>query len=118
MNPILEILEGANAILSDESHWTKGAYARDHLGVSVLPRGNANFRSYCLSGALMQASYDRPGSYGFYAARALVKRTVAEMYPDNLGTPSFNDNLATTFQDVKRVLAAAKAKVTTVAEPA
>jgi hypothetical protein len=52
----LQIVEGARALIADESHWCRGALARDAKGLGVCPLYDGAVKR-CGLGALIMAAY-------------------------------------------------------------
>jgi hypothetical protein len=53
----VQIVEGARALISDESRWCRGELARDAKGRSVCPMSDSAMKR-CGLGALLMASYE------------------------------------------------------------
>lgn len=54
---VLEILKGARALITDESKWTTGVYAKAASGKTIDPRANAA-TCFCAMGAVMRQTTD------------------------------------------------------------
>lgn len=106
----LEILKAVDAKLSDESKWTKG---RDAMGASGFPLAvdDPNAVKWCLGGAIMAIVGDQEkpeNRQAFLSVRTLLDQFVpAERIGPNAPAINFNDDPATTFYEVKAILAAA-----------
>lgn len=90
-------------LFTDETKWTKGAYARDKQGHSVTTM-NHTAVSFCLNGGLC-VCYSNPSSSYDKLEQAIrrIQNTLREMrLPTNLFV--FNDNISTTFEDIKTVI--------------
>lgn len=100
MTTTIEILTAARELLTDPSHWTKGANARNVRGKEALP----NYPSavcWCMTGApttLFRAPWT---SVALTSAIVLLQTTISD------GIIAFNDRPDTTHTDVLRVLDAA-----------
>lgn len=99
------ILQETRRLLSDESSWTRGAWARDARGAECWPEDQGACR-WCLLGALRRVA--GRGSDGFFACTGalsdeLRRRGVAEILPE------FNDRR--THAEVLALLDAAAARV-------
>ena len=53
----LQIVEGARALIADESHWCRGELARDAKGMGICPISYEAVKR-CGLGALLMASYE------------------------------------------------------------
>jgi len=91
-----------STILTDESKWTKGAFARNQNGV-VCDLYGADACKYCLTGFVCLVSqHDIKLRRKIYSKLddAIVKYTKET----NTSIMLFNDGMGTTFEDVKKVL--------------
>lgn len=83
-------------LLSDESKWTRKAYARDSHGVMIEPR-SPSACCWCISGAIERC-------YQSYAKASEVSEKIKRHLPFGKTSIDFNDDPATTFADIRRVL--------------
>lgn len=87
-------------LLSDESKWTRSAYARDSMGHSI-PSTDPDAKCWCLQGAI---NFCYQGKLHQQKEEAMIK--LGEVIQQQYCTPSifhFNDRKAT-FEDIKKVL--------------
>lgn len=97
-------------LLTDESKWARGCYARDKQGESVPPESQESvcwcMIGVCLASGIWDSAIDRRlrGVIALEANRGLVP-SLGE-YPEvwDIHVASFNDAPETTFEQVKRVL--------------
>lgn len=84
-------------LLSDPSHWTKDAYARDEHGDTLLHTSRRAV-CWCLSGAVrIQPTYSGTEMH-------FLRRIVAEKHPGFGNVPAFNDSPSTTHAMVLELL--------------
>lgn len=81
-------------LLTDESKWTKGAYARTAEGRMVFYRDIAATR-FCLLGAIFRC-------YGAIGAGEITERVEKKL--SDCSTHGWNDDPRTTFADVRRLV--------------
>ncbi len=79
-------------LLTDESKWTKGAFARTKSGVGLWNGSSPNAVCWCLSGALQVCD-----------ARSETKQKIREHLKIDF-IPAWNDAPERTFDDVKNLL--------------
>lgn len=99
MTQLLEDLRALDALFSDESKWTKNAPARDVSG-NITALDSPHATCWCLWGGIMrsvQRESDREGAVD----RAMRGALDADVYI------TWNDRRATTFADVKALIARA-----------
>jgi hypothetical protein len=104
MNPAA-VLTRMQEILSDESHWTKGEYARRADGApcsSWSPRATR----FCLLGARSKAIGITPGNIVLTATQQQTGEAITTLLEDVIGcgVALFNDAPETTFAHVQDVL--------------
>lgn len=78
-------------LLSDETKWTQGSYARDGNGEATNPVG-PNAVCWCLLGASMKCYGEKSHEIGEIMRRELRSETVS----------TFNDSNLTNFQTIKK----------------
>lgn len=103
----LEILKAVDALYSDESKWTKGAFGRDTDGVSTGSFNDAAVR-WCALGAIRKvcgsiANIDDPQPL---EARTSFAVALGDVHPvvGLYSLTASNDAAATTFADIKAAL--------------
>ena len=92
-----EYLDRLDELLSDESKWTKGAYAVDKYGYHCDVKSEQAIR-WCLVGAMMRISPHRHGELRGIISYCLGGDSVMD----------WNDSPKRTFADVKALIARAK----------
>jgi hypothetical protein len=103
----------AREILTDESRWTKNVSALDANRNQVEPY-HSSAVCFCLFGAVSHA-YWYMGPIMRIQKLEVLARTIRVLHPDKFDGESaglrvitrFNDDPATTFEDVRKVLEAA-----------
>ena len=99
---VVKLLKRIDRLLSDESKWTKGTYARNAEG-DVVMTGSAEATCFCLTGALIKCGDKSPDSV-FNTAYLLLFKSLTDKH----GFPSdFNDHADTTFAEIKAGIAKA-----------
>jgi xylose isomerase len=94
------LLKAVDAFLSDKHKWTKGAFARDALGVRVNSF-HSQAVSFCLLGAMNKVPIGSPESFQM-ACRMLEQKIRSKTIEPDI--PSWNDAYVRTFEDVKGLL--------------
>lgn len=92
-------------LLSDESKWTKGTFARDENNCNIDPYSKGAI-CWCIKGAIMRC-YE--GDDEYWHANNEIRAAIAKLkYFDkptiNINIMGFNDNPNTTFADIRRVI--------------
>jgi hypothetical protein len=100
-----EIIDAVLDLLSDESKWTKGCFARNTDGDSVSPE-SAEACCWCLDGAIIRCFADSPDDT---AAHDAIWWTLLEACNQpstcaDSGIAGFNDYSKTTYEDVRELL--------------
>jgi len=87
-------------LLSDESKWTRNAYARNRYGESVLP-SDPEATCFCLSGAIDKCYGSNPPLA--WAVSCKIEGVLPRAWHGGIQTISnFNDNAC--FDQIKKVL--------------
>ncbi len=96
------LLEEADRLLSSESIWTKGTFARDSAGNPTQLEGSTACR-FCIAGAVYRAQHSiKTGNSSDVLQMLWVTVTKSTAY---LNLAAFNDNDNTTFPMVKKAIA-------------
>jgi len=98
-----EYLDQLDTLLSDESKWTKDAWARDANGDRCQPNSK-NAVCWCLVGALTKIAKDRSDT----VLHTIFKLTTGRRFGLN-AVVRWNDAKKRTFADVKALIAKARA---------
>lgn len=85
-------------ILTDESKWTKGTYARSVLGNRVA-FNSKRATKYCLSGAIFRACGFSPK-----AAEKIERKVFKKLGSDCTGITYWNDDPERTFAQVRGLI--------------
>lgn len=90
-----EVLEKAKAIIADPFHWTKGAFARNSHGTTVIDVTSEDACSFCALGALVRVMENETD---YNHARDILELCVGDKNFPNV--PAFNDASETTHADI------------------
>lgn len=94
MTPLEILTKVRDEILTDESRWTQGAFARTAQGRVVAPESKKASK-WCLVGSMASISRVSPETYGELFARVPVSH-------QSVG--DWNDSPTRTFSDVRALL--------------
>lgn len=83
-------------LLSDESKWTKGAYARNALGRQALVE-DSEAVCWCFEGAIMKC-------YGDILSQVIEDKILAKISLQNHSIITWNDDSERTFAEVKALV--------------
>lgn len=103
--PALTVIRAVrDQVLVDESRWTKGQFAQDVDGESISSTANGAVK-FCLLGACRRAAVLTKGGYAAsIGAEECLGGNVPRFTGQYITVVSFNDNIDTTFQDIKNFL--------------
>jgi hypothetical protein len=92
----------AKDILTDQSRWTRGAFARDEHGKMCDPEDD-EARSWCVFGALRRAYLD---TFELENAMRAVAQNIPPLkgYGASIAIMYWNDYPSRTFEDVRKVI--------------
>jgi hypothetical protein len=93
-------------VFTDESKWTRGAYAVDK-GEGHVDATSDSACKWCLHGAVQKICNSVAGDISM---ETFIDKAICELFPDRLPkrhalaiTPYFNDHSDTTFADIQAV---------------
>lgn len=102
-----KVLDELHEIFKDARHWVKGKSAADEYGKSASIRSD-NVCSVCLSGGVERLSRD---NNQHLRLSELIRDHLPGKYKAVRTIPTFNDAQKTVIDDVRAVVAAARAHV-------
>lgn len=92
------LMKVRDEILTDESRWTKGPFAKNREGEQVPPEDSAA-ACWCLAGARRKAAEGCPNEG--WAAREALDAATPRGFTDFI---EYNEDEATTFSDIRALL--------------
>jgi hypothetical protein len=99
---VLQVVK--DQILTSPAAWTKGSYARSANGVPIGRADSPQAASFCLVGACKRASEMVGASFRTLARAQACLDIKISAFRGGFTTISFNDDPATTFQDIQDFL--------------
>lgn len=100
---IFEIFQGTLDLLSDETKWTKEAYARDASG-NRIDRYSPDATCWCLHGALDRIATPNGVDKLYSATAFLIKILQEKGFPNSISLSKYNDLPERTFEDIRNLL--------------
>lgn len=98
---VREVLKGVRELLTDPTHWTKGALARvGPAGLPAVHSRDPNVTCWCLQGALLKVA----DSEVCQAAASLLREKIETKSSDFVTITSWNDSRKRTHTEVLDLL--------------
>ena len=95
-------------LFSSSDKWTVHEYARD-LNKKAVQSNDDSAVCWCLVGGLIKCYGDCGEGTPFQRAQNKIRQAISRLFPgksENIA--SFNDHVATSFEDIKKVIEAAQ----------